>query len=279
MSLCQTKLSIVGLLLTGFVFLNQNLLHADPGSSSHYEKGVARITTKEGKTGTINWETRYIISKGISVANTLDATNSSQRKLLARRGAIVDAQRNLMEIIKGVKIDTTTTVSDHLVEDIIRTNVKGTLKSAEIIDESWDGKLYKITMQVPMGKIYKVFKKKEKLKSSVKKAIQPKDKEHTGLVIDARSLNLIPAMFVNIYNEEGKRVFGPIHPVYRVSEKKINNIKEERIGTNPLRISAKRTIGSNSVDLVISKKKLKKIKQMVLARDIFSKNKVVILID
>lgn len=264
--------------MVGIVFFNQSMLKAVENKSPHYEKGVARIATKEGKTGIINWETRYITSKGI-VAATSNATNSSQRKLLARRGAIVDAQRNLMEIIKGIRIDSTTTVSDHMINEAVRAEVKGSLKNFEVIDEKWDGEVYEVTMRVPMGKTYKIFKKPGNTTLPDRKATQPKQLKYTGLVIDARSLNLVPAIFTNIYNEDGGKVCGPIHPVYRVSAKNINNIKEKRIGTNPLRIMAKNTAGSNNVDLVISKKNLKKMKQMLVGTDIFPKKKVVILID
>ncbi len=278
MYLWKTKLSVTSIFLVGILFLNQSMLKAGQKESPHYEKGVARIVTKGGKTGTINWKTRYITSKGM-VAAASNTTNSSQRKLLTRRGAIIDAQRNLMEIIKGVRIDSKSTVSDHMINETIRAEVRGTLKNFEVIDEKWDGEVYEVTMQVPMGKIYKVFKKKENIEFSEKKAVRPKEQEYTGLVIDARGLNLVPAIFINIYNENGRRVFGPMHPVYRVSTKDINSIKEERIGMNPLRITAKSTAGSNKVDLTINKRNLKKIRQMISSADISSMNKVVILID
>jgi len=196
-----------------------------------------------------------------------------------RRGAIIDAQRNLLETIDGVRIDSTTTVSDHITNDEIRSEVKGTLKNFEIIDEKWNGEVYEVSMHVPMGKIYKVFKKPENGASSDRKAAQSITQEHTGLVIDARNLNLVPAIFVNIYNEDGDKICGPVHPVYRVSVKSINNIKEERIGTNPLRITAKNTTGPNNVDLVVGKNNLKKMRKIVFDNNILSGNKVVILID
>ncbi len=278
MYLLKTKLSVTCILLAGVVFCNQSMLVAEESISSHYEKGVVKIATKGGKTGTINWKTRYIISKGI-VASTSNTTNSSQKRLLARRGAIVDAQRNLLETIEGVRIDSTTTVSDHMVNEVIKTEVKGTLKNFEIIDEKWNGEVYEVTMHVPIGKIYKVFKNSEKTVLSERKVTQPKKQEYTGLVMDARGLNLVPAIFVNIYNEDSRKVYGPIHPVYRISVKNINKIEEKRIGTNPLRISANNSTGPNNVNLVISNKNLKKMNQIFSGTDIFPQNKVVILID
>lgn len=276
--LWHIKLLVAGMMLMGSVLFHQDVLKASQNKSPHYEKGVARITTKEGKTGTINWETRYITSKGI-VSATSNTTNLSQRRLLARRGAIVDAQRNLMEIIKGVNIDATTTLSDYMVNEVTRANVKGTLKNAEIIDEKWDGEVYEVTMQVPMGKIYKVLRNTKNDKLSDRTTRQSKAQEYTGLVIDARGLSLVPAIFLNIYNEDGRKIGGPIHPVYRISIKEIDDIKEKRIGANPLRITAKDTTGLNDVDLVISMRNVINVRKAVSNTDIFSKNKVIVLID
>ncbi len=278
MYLWKAKLSATSILLMGIIFFNQGMLKAEQNNSPHYEKGVVRIATKGGKTGTINWKTRYITSKGIATT-TSSTTNPSQTKLLARRGAIVDAQRNLLETIDGVRIDSNTTVSDHTTNEEIRSEVKGTLKNFEIIDEKWNGEVYEVTMHIPMGKIYKVFKRPENSASSDGKTAPPIKQEHTGLIIDARGLNLIPAIFVNIYNENSGKVCGPIHPVYRVSVKNINSINEERIGTNPLKIIAKKTTGPNNVDLVINSKNLKGMKQILFGSNIFSENRVVILID
>lgn len=276
--LWKIELLVASMLLMGIVFYHQGVLEANQNKSTHYEKGVARIVTKEGRTGTINWETRYITSKGI-VAATSITTNSSQRRLLARRGAIVDAQRSMLEIINGVRIDSATTVSDYMVNEVTRADVKGTLKNAEIIDENWDGEVYEVTMQVPMGKIFKVLKDSGNIKLSKEKAIRPKEQEYTGLVIDARGLGLVPAIYINIYNENGTKVYGPIHPVYRVSIKEIDDIEEKRIGTNPLRITAKNTTGSNDVDLVISKRNAINVRKNVFNTKIFSMNKVIVLID
>jgi hypothetical protein len=80
--------------------------------------------------GEINWVDGYItaIGHGASVKGSL-----AQARPLARRAAIVDAQRNLLEIIKGVKIDSQTTVENFMVtQDIIKVHVSGVVKGASI---------------------------------------------------------------------------------------------------------------------------------------------------
>ncbi len=60
----------------------------------------------------------------------------AQSKLLALRAAKVDAQRNLLETIQGVRIDSETLVKDFLTEnDEIRTHVMGKLRGARVVAE------------------------------------------------------------------------------------------------------------------------------------------------
>jgi hypothetical protein len=80
--------------------------------------------------GEINWVDGYItaVGNGASAKGSL-----AQARPLARRAAIVDAQRSLLEIIKGVKIDSQTTVENFMVtQDIIKAHVSGIVKGATI---------------------------------------------------------------------------------------------------------------------------------------------------
>lgn len=47
-------------------------------------------------------------------------------KLMARRAAIVDAQRNLLESIKGISVDSETTMENYIVtSDLVKTKING----------------------------------------------------------------------------------------------------------------------------------------------------------
>jgi len=60
----------------------------------------------------------------------------AQAKLLALRAAKVDALRNLLETIRGVRIDARTTVKDFLTQhDEIRTQVEGRIRGVRVIQE------------------------------------------------------------------------------------------------------------------------------------------------
>lgn len=84
-----------------------------------------------------------------------ESLNPSQRRLMARRAAMEDAWRQLLEAAKGVQIDSQTTVRDFITEnDAIRSKVMGVIRGAQIIDEEAlpDGS-YEVKMRLDMNRI------------------------------------------------------------------------------------------------------------------------------
>ena len=66
-------------------------------------------------------------------------THPGQKELTAKRAAIVVAQRNLAEILNGVRISGQTTVKDAALEsDLIRSSVEGMIKDIKPIYEAYD---------------------------------------------------------------------------------------------------------------------------------------------
>lgn len=92
------------------------------------------VTTKTN--GTVNWTQQYIEAVGQSVIDNERFKNVAQARLMARRGAIVGAQRNLLEIVKGVQIVGETTVQDMITtSDFIYSRVEGVVKGAKQVGE------------------------------------------------------------------------------------------------------------------------------------------------
>ena len=101
--------------------------------------------------GNVNWDEGKIVATGIGVAPAR-AVNIAQAKAMARRAAVVDAYRQMAEIIGGVNVNSESTVENFMTtSDVARTKVNATIKGARVIKEGMtpDG-AYEVTMVVPM---------------------------------------------------------------------------------------------------------------------------------
>ena len=80
--------------------------------------------------GMINWTSGEVYATGIG-APPPNAVNPAQARAMAERAAQVVAYRNLLEIVKGVRVDSETVVENFMTKsDIIRTRVDGIIKGA-----------------------------------------------------------------------------------------------------------------------------------------------------
>ena len=159
----------------------------------------------------------------------------SQARLLATRAARVDAQRNLLETINGVRVTAGTTVKDMALEsDIIGTRVKGMLQGAFEIksdvkreDDSW---IASMTMAVCLAQDDGDCRGRTTLSSVTQPNLKGAPVEerfsaqdvaaadqstggsaHSGLIVDASSLNFSPMLDVRLKTAAGKELYGPGH--------------------------------------------------------------------
>ncbi len=81
----------------------------------------------EGK-AEVNWtrHTLKVTGSGVGPENVKDI---GRRKILAKRAAMLDAQRNLLETVKGVRVTSSTRVQDLMLEsDTVRSEADGLVK-------------------------------------------------------------------------------------------------------------------------------------------------------
>jgi hypothetical protein len=108
--------------------------------------------TEEKDNGIINWTTQYIEARGETVIDTSRFKNHAQARAMATRGAVVVAQRNLLEIINGVKIHGETTVENLITtNDYVYSRVDGVIKGAVMVGEpreEWG--MMVVTLQAPL---------------------------------------------------------------------------------------------------------------------------------
>lgn len=203
------------------------------------------------------------------------AATLAQGKLLARRGAVVDAYRNLAEYTAGVQVDSESKVMDMMsVNDIIKTRVSAVIKGAKIIEEEYSEGDYKVIMQLPIfgegnslaealfgndNSVPQEFPQPEfyakttvaKTKGSPSSAATVnaipglKIQGHfTGVIIDCRGLGLQTAMSPVIKVETGTPVYGykNLDKKYIIKNGMAGYTSEtenaERAGARPLIIKA-----------------------------------------
>jgi hypothetical protein len=106
----------------------------------------ALAVAAEKESDFVYWGQNYIEGTGMAVAPT--NMKGAQARVLARRGAIVDLQRNLLESIGGVQVDARTTMNDFMAEDRVRTEVNGLIQGIELLDGKWDGEAYTVTGRI-----------------------------------------------------------------------------------------------------------------------------------
>jgi hypothetical protein len=108
--------------------------------------------------GTINWTTGEVYATGIGPVQE-SATSPSQNRAMALQVARLDAFRKLLEVVKGVQVDSNTTVQNFMVtSDIIRSRVEGVVKGFRIVKTQYqsDGSV-EVTIAMPLrGKLMDV---------------------------------------------------------------------------------------------------------------------------
>ena len=217
----------------------------------------AVIVQKEN--GLMNWTENYIEATGMAVAPT--GKKGAQGKALARRGATLDLQRNLLEFLKGVQIDARTTMNDFMAEDRVRSEISGIIKNVEVMRGEWDGEAYTVTGRIKLPPVRAVVAPKIPVDKTYK---EPKPKKsagrYTGLVIDARHLPLVPSMSFRVLDESGKPVYGMEFVDYdRFLQSGLcayyNNINyakgEVHVASNPIVAKALKLKNGN-VDIIVS---------------------------
>ncbi|MDR1965383.1 MAG: hypothetical protein LBQ36_01620 [Synergistaceae bacterium] len=211
----------------------------------------------------IDWTQNFIETSGVGVAPKNMA--GAQGKALARRGAIVDLQRNLLEFLVGVQVDSRTTMNDFMAEDRVRTEVHGMVKNVELIEGTWDGESYTVSGRIKLPQLLVVVA--PQCQEAVTKAPKPPANtkpqvtkgRYTGLVIDARHLPIVPSLSFRVVDASGHEVYGINHADQKFYAQSglatyYNNIEyargELRVATNPIVTKAVR-LASDNFDIVI----------------------------
>lgn len=249
---------------------------------------AARVEiTVDYSNGLVNWSKGFIQAKGMAVAPS-NVDTEAQGKLLARRGAIVDGQRRLLEIIKGVRVKGKTTMVNMMANDVVRQEVSGFVQGAEIMNEQWypEEEMYELTMRISLLKLRSSVYKEEKEQFAPEQ--EPVETPYTGLIIDARGTNLTPQVIFQIVDRNGNLIYGQTEAFYQPAvdngmveyDGSLQEAKDSpRVGQNPVIVESIGVGGEFNTRVVVSVNDGQRIKHNLSGTNVFLKARVIVIMD
>ncbi len=266
-----------------------------------------QLIEQVGTQGSVNWSAGYIEAVGIG-APPERFIGKPQARPMALRAAQVDALRNLLEITKGVRIDSTTEVKDFTTaSDVINTQVEGVVKGARVMKQEYmsDGTV-EVTMRLTMNNLAPVVmpraldKKPEPAPpvaaappAPVAPASAPPQPAragvvYTGLVIDARGIQVRPAMSPRILDEAGREVYGSmqVERDFAIQQGMTGYARDltaamsnARVTNNPITVKGIKAEGAGKSDIVIANADADAIRGVAENLAFLKKCRVMIVLD
>lgn len=269
------KKALVSALAGAFVF--------GAGFSMAPDSALPTLTIMQATEAATLWEDGVITAEGAGTPPM--GTYGSKANIMARRAAIVDAQRNLAEQVSGVQVDAETTVENFVISsDIVKTKVSALIKGAVIVEEQAmpDGS-YRVVMSMPLYGT-------QGLASAVMPAVRPNTPPtppppvisatitaeittqvqargvgYTGVIVDAGGMGLKPSFSPVIYDTNGRAIYGVSNINYdqAISQGMVGYSASvsaaqslARVGGSPLVVKAVQVRGGNNstnpVNVVVS---------------------------
>lgn len=106
----------------------------------------------DGSTGYVDWERQVAVGVGTAPVRQ-NAMGATQARAMAQRAAMLDARRNLLEVVGQVRVDSASVVESFMtVSDRVTTTVQGLLAGATVAAERLrpDG-TYELTLTIPLA--------------------------------------------------------------------------------------------------------------------------------
>jgi len=257
----------------------------------------AQVYQQVANAGAINWQDQLIVSTGIGAPNP-------KMPLAAQRAGAIEAAkrvalRNLLETVKGMAINSETTVENAMIEsDIINTQVSGIVRNFRVVNTRYmsTGDV-EVDVEIPLsGVLFDALLPQQAGGPMMPGQNFPIDPSFlpqqsgvfTGLIVDGRGLKLRPAMAPKIVDEQGNEVYGSgyVSRDYAVQigvvgyEKDLNRARsDERVKDNPMMVKAVKASGANKTDVVISNADAQRVLAAAKNLNFMEQCKVMIILD
>ncbi len=275
-------------------------LAQDKVSSAEWTQLLEQI----GDKGKINWTGGYVEAIGIGAPAQRDI-GKPQARPNALRAAQLDAYRNMIEVINGVRVDSTTTIRNFTVEsDVINTQVQGIVKGAKVMKQDYlsDGTV-EVTVRMPLAGDFasvivpRILERRlvQPPPAATAPPVPPADvapapvaEVFTGLVVDARGIQARPAMSPRIIDENGQEIYGSmsVEREYAVQQGMSGYARDltaaqsnPRVTSNPLSVKGLKTEGAGRSDIVIANGDATRVRSSGENLNVLKKCRVMIVLD
>jgi hypothetical protein len=189
--------------VTTWVLLVSALLAA--GTAEDKKAAPAPKPAPDGRTG-VDWQDQLLKATG-SGAPDMRATSPAQARLGAEKAAQLDAFRNLLGQVKGIRVSAEKTVGDQMGQEEIRARVEGVIKGYRVVKKRYfSDQGVELDVEVPLAAISLAV-----LPTAVEVAPSGERSggdRHTGLVVDVRGLGVQPVLSPRVVDQAGKLLYG-----------------------------------------------------------------------
>ncbi len=247
-----------------------------------------------GAAGSIDWGKRVVIATGIGAPPPNVPLAAARPN--AMRAAFAVAMRNALEVVKGIRINSTTTIENACVtNDAISTSINGFVKTFEQKGKTRymsDGSVevtYEIGLDGDLMTSILPAVVAEKPSITTLPPVKAPKTVFTGLIVDCKGLGVTPAIAPRLLDEADKEVYGTAYVSREWAAKYglagyAKTMEEaarlaDRIGENPGVIKAIRVTGANKTDAVVSKRDADSIRSAAENLKFLSECKVVFVVD
>lgn len=217
--------------------------------------------------GRINWTHRFIEARGSGTSEP-EAANTPEGWIAAARNARRDAYVNLLETVWQLRLCNHKVVGQLFSgDDQMLAKIEELLKSSKVHDTVYrsDGTVDVVRRMSFSGPLSQLILPGSivqlEMKNLGRTTFDPDHRPFTGLVVDARKTDVVPAMCFDIVDESGREVYGSAH----VSRELVVQHgmcgyatdlsaagQMGRTGNNPLTVRALGAVDGSRTDIVIS---------------------------
>lgn len=245
---------------------------------------IADVTDTQG-TGSINWTTRVISCTGSGTFKPRGeerARSPAEARIASEKAAKIDALRNCLETVKGVRVTSANiTVGNMMQQDgTLTAKIEGVIKGFKVARTRYfsDGGV-EVDVEVPLDGGFAATVIGPDLGRRADTGEGP-----TGIVVDARGLQLVPILAPKILDDEGNEVYSaalvaPTAPfgVAAYHKDAEEAAKDPRVMGRPLTVKAAKV--KNSTDVVLSKEDAQKVREAGKKGGLFAEGRVVLIQD